>query len=148
MPAYSALIALFPPQTSAGRAAYVGGSVIWCVVIVLLINRQKSNTKNQHAAELAELRQIIREEYAELARIRDPKAPILAPDAVDPSERLEELLRRERTLIGKYGIGGYGSGPYGGHDAWTIPAQTAAAIRQQQIVQQGDQDVLPQTPKP
>jgi hypothetical protein len=142
VPAYSGVVALFPAQRTPARLAYLAGSLIWCVVIFVLIKRQEVKTRRERGAELAELRQIVRDEFAEAARIRNLEGPVLTPEAVDPSEHLRDLMRREKHLLGAYGIGRYGVGPYGGQDAWTIAAQNAA-IRQQQIVREGDQDSLP-----
>jgi hypothetical protein len=147
VPAYSVVLALFPPKSGTAQLAYLAGSLLWGVVIFLLIRRQRSQTRNQRATELAELRQLIRDEYAEAARIRNPEAASLTPENVEPSDHLRELLQRERNLFGAYGVGAYGVGPYGGQDASTIAAQNAA-IRQRHIVQQGDQDSLPREPKP
>lgn len=148
VPAYSVVLALFPPKSGTTQVAYLAGSLLWGVVIFLLIRRQRSQIRSERATELAELRQLIRDEYAEAARIRNPEAATITPESVELSAHLRELLRREQNLIGAYGVGDYGSGPFGGQAAWTIPAQTAAAIRQQQIVQQGDRNDLPQPPKP
>jgi FAD/FMN-containing dehydrogenase len=147
VPAYSVVLALFPPKSGIAQVAYLAGSLLWGVVIFLLIKRQRSQIRSERAAELAELRQLIRDEYAEAARIRNAEAAIITPESVEPSDHLRELLRRERDLIGAYGVGAYGVGPYGGQDAWTVAAQNAAN-RQRQMVQQGDQESRPQEPRP
>jgi len=143
VPAYSAVVALFPPQTSSARLAYLVGSIVWCVVIILLMRRQQAKTKHDRAAELIELRHIIRDEFAEAARIRNLEAPVLTPEAVEPSVRLQELMRREQRLLGAYGAGPYGVGVYGGYDSSMIAAQNVA-VRQQQIVREGDDHSLPE----
>ena len=145
-PSYGIVIALFPPKDSAAQLAYLVGSLLLAALIFLLIRRQQSTAKRQRAMELAEFRQIVHDEFVEAARIKNPGAPVPTPESVEPNERLEELLRRERQMLGAYGLAPYGVGPYGGQDAATIAARNAA-IRQQLIVQQGDQDVPPTGPQ-